>query len=454
MKKNILFNNIYFKIPVLIIITTLLLISSTKSDNIVLDINIQYEGSNNFIEDSDILLLFLMFHPKTIDYFLCTKYYNILIEFYNNNKEKIKYIYDEYLTFLKKEQVTDIKIDIENEIYFDPSEYYENTTDIYMKYLSQFINPINQNNDKDLKYLNFDKNISFITSSGKPMKFPKEGKEILSILNFFIYLKKYNKLNIITFKQLKERLISLEYTQNDIEFLKENIKMNLENYIRLFNIEPQDIFFKDNEIIGKGFKINIVFNILPFLNKYYISSMQDRMYLPLNKPDEENLYYYLGHEFSHLFTSLFDYKYTDEEKKKIKGEIIKDFFSGKILISKNSYHNNILRYNEYDIYNLQLTEEIKKGNLYYYNEILCDLAGQIFYYSIIGKLSDIRSNNILLYQYQQQFFNYYPEYLTKPQLFYKNLESTLNNIHKFTLWYFSIFLKNNLKKFYIYQKKY
>ncbi len=453
MKNNKLFKNLKLKLPFLFIIISLLLVSLTKTDNIILDINVQYAGLNNNIDDNDVLLLFLMFHPHTIDYFLCTKYYDILKEFFNINKDKIKYIYDEYLIFIKNQFSSVYNISFENAANLDPSKYYENTFDIYIRYLSQFISIINQNaNDQNFKYINFDKNISFLTSSGKSIKFPEEGKEVLLILNFFIYLKKYNKLNIVDFKQLKERLLNLEYTLNDIEFLKENIKINLENYIKLFDIEPQDVFFKDNEIIGKGFKINISFNILPILNNYYISNMHDRMYLPLNRANEGNLYFYFGHEFSHLFTFLFEYKYNTEEKQKIKGDLIKDFFSGKILVSKNSYQNNILRYNGYDNLNSNVIVDIKKGNLYYYNEILCELAAQIFYYAKFGKLSDINRNNILLDQYEKGFFMDFPDYLKNPYLFYKNLNTTLNIIHNFTLRYFNIYLKNKLKYFNIFDQ--
>lgn len=408
---------------------------------------VYYENKNRYIDANDIIINFLLLHPECLNYFLGTKFYKPIIDFYENNKDKIKYLYYKYLDFTKNE----FNFDISNIQIHDPIKYFVNNHYVTIVFLSPLIDFVNENLfDEEFKYIKFNSNKMYKFNNS--LNFPDIAIESLLILNFLIYLNKNHDQNLIDNDQLINKLVDLEYSKDQLINLENFIKENLKKYIQSFKLSVSDFIYKDNlykknnEII---IKINFEFNLI--LDTYFISPLNGNLSLPINKINESNLIFVLAHEFSHYFTWGKINPYNELERNNIKGDLVYNLLKGKFFISKSSNYNKILYYFNIPIQNKDFVLKLNDKDIYFeLNEIIADLMAQIFYYSKFNNLSSYRNSNTMLADYEFQFFIKYPEYLKNPELFSSNLIKTTQIVKSFTQWYIYDYLLTKLKFYYLY----
>lgn len=445
--------NKFFLIILLLIVIFFFIFSSASLDDNIYNIEVKYGGMNKKIDQIDIDLMFLMFHPDCIDYFYGTDTGYLLKNYYYQNKEKIDILYNEYKKFAYETFKIDISMLKRN--YEDPILYYSYIHHVKMSFLSPFIDFINDSlDDPVFEYIKFTKN-QFISQNFKVLSFPENAEESLLTLNFLIYLRRNSKKDILDFSELKYNIINNLFADSDILKLEDFIKNTYLLYLRNLSVPPNDVFFDDSKadvkILGYGISHKVLFNFHLAFDSFYISHHDSDLFLPLNKYSEKDLYFYLGHELTHRFIFGVNYAYTKEQRAKISGDLKTNYLNGRIIIPKNSPYNNVLKYYEIKNENKEIISIIKDKKYYFYfTEIMADLAGQIFCYSVSGKIADIFEENSLTNVYEREFFKFYPKYLSDVKLFYKDLKNTVKDIKTFTEMFYSLHLKKILNNNNIY----
>ncbi len=448
-KYSLIKNLILLFLTILIILQLSYTFVYNTNNNTSISIDAIYDNKNKVIDVNDIIINFLMFHPECLDYFISTKFYKPLIEFYEDNQNKIKYLYNKYKDFSKDE----FNIDISNIQILDPINYFINNHYITMVFLSPLIDFINEKLfDEEFKYIRFNSNKKMYNFNNS-LNFPDIAIESLLILNFLIYLNKNHDQNLIDIHQLINKLFELEYSKDDLKHLENSIEDNLNKYIELFKIPISDFIYKDNlykknnEII---IKINFDFNLI--LNSYFISSLDGKLSFPINKINDANLIFVLGHEFSHYFTWGKINPYNEYERQNIKGDLVYNLLKGRFFILKSSNYNKILNFFDIFTQNEDFISKLKeKSNYFDLTEIIADLMAHIFYYSKFNNLSSYRNKNTMLADYEFQFFLKYPEYLKNPELFSNNFIKTTQIVKDYTQWYLYDYLLIKLKYYNLYK---
>ncbi len=425
---------------------SLISLSFIQSEENIINVNVEYNGFDKKIDDMDVILYFLFFHPGSIQCFLSTKYYGMIKDFYDENKEKINYLYDEYRKFVKNEYNVEIeKINIDDNL-----EYYNGFFNTYVQYLSIFINLINMNlNNPEFKYISI-KNTLFLASGNTSYKFPDNFYESVFILNYLIYIKRNQKLDILDLKSLKKSLLSVNYSEQEIENIKNIIKTNFQKYIEIMQIPSKYLLIDIDKNYSKSFNIKFEISFILGLDSLYFIPDENRILISINKYQNDYFDFVLAKRYSTIFLFFYDYNYSIELKKRVKKELLADFLSNKIIINKNSHYNNLLKYYGYENQNLKLIDQIKSDNIfYYYYNISKYICAQIFYYSKYSKFYE-NKKDILLNEYIKYFFQAHPEFLKDPSLFYKNLEKTLETIHNFSITFLKITMMKIMKNNFIY----
>lgn len=418
----------------------------TLNDNINLNnkykVYVKYLQSEEHIFFMECCIIYLILFPEIICYFP-SDISKILINYYEQNYEQVKKLKSIFNTFLIEKNYD--KLINQNILIEDNFQRYYDFYSI-LEFFSYLLIETKIFDDPELK--KSDEIIFNFCPSDASEYFKNIYMMTNQIFNFNLYLKN-NQINIIDFNALMDEIIQIEY--NDLEIIKfnKNIEYYYKKYCEIFNLFSNYRYFdQQKEVKNVYYEFNLNFWKIKTDNETGKKNNSGKFYFPLKKYSIDELVFILGHELTHW--NQFD-KGLISDFNNTGNDYLYNFFSDKIIIPKNKHYliNYIKSYCE-DNTLQKINFNQMDLNKFDYNELIADLAANLFYYSIFNKISDYRSHYYLLFFYEKEFFNYFPNYYLTPSTFFSSFKDIKEKIKDFSHYFFNNYLYYRSKYYYIF----